>query len=461
MASYDLIILGGGPAGYNAAERAAEAGMHVLLYEMRSLGGVCLNEGCIPTKTFLYSAKLKDGAAHGSAYGVICDGIRIDQTAVVKRKDKVVSMLVGGVGSSLRHAKVEVKKEKGTITGRTGGGKYTVTGEAGDVHEAAYLLIATGSEAAMPPIPGLREQFERGFVLTNREILDLESIPEKLVVIGGGVIGMEMASYFNSAGSKVTVVEMLDQIGGPIDKEISGILQGCYEKKGVAFELGARVTRIDEDGVVFEREGNEHKAAADKVLVAIGRVPNTKDIGLESIQVATERGRILTDDTMKTSQPNVYAAGDVNGVSMLAHTAYREGEVAVNNMNGVKDHMTYNAIPGVLYTNPEVATVGETEAGAKAKGMDTETVRLPMTFSGRYVAENEGGNGIIKLVVDKKWHTVVGVHMIANYSSELIWGADAVISRAVPLSGIKKIVFPHPTVAEIIREAVWQVKTAE
>ncbi|MBD5559885.1 MAG: dihydrolipoyl dehydrogenase [Clostridia bacterium] len=458
MAKYDLIILGGGPAGYNAAERAAEAGLKTLLYEQRALGGVCLNEGCIPTKTFLYSAKLKDGAEHGKPYGVVCEGVSIDQPAVVARKDKVVKALVGGVGSSMRDAGVEVKKESGKIAGRTDEGLYTVEEADGSRNEAQYLLIATGSEAAMPPIPGLKEQFERGFVLTNREILDLQDVPEKLTVIGGGVIGMEMASYFNSAGSKVTVIEMLDQVGGPIDSEIAELLRKNYEKKGVSFELGAKVVRVDGDGVVFERNGREDKVAADKVLVSVGRTPNSAGIGLETIGVATERGRVLTDDKMKTSQPNVYAAGDVNGRSMLAHTAYREGEVAVNNMTGRTDHMKYNAIPAVIYTNPEVATVGETEESAREKGMDVAVVRLPMNYSGRYMAENDGGDGIIKLVVNRKTNAVVGVHMIANYSSELIWGADALITREVPLEGIKKIVFPHPTVAEIIREAVYHVQ---
>lgn len=456
--AHDLIILGGGPGGYNAAERAAEAGMDVLLFEKRALGGVCLNEGCIPTKTFLYSAKLKDGAAHGEKYGVRGgEAVTIDHPAVVKRKNGIVKKLTGGVGATLRADKVTVKNKDARIAGRTPEGLYVVEAD-GNTYEGKYLLIATGSEAAMPPIPGLKEQFERGFVLTNREILDIEEVPKKLVVIGGGVIGMEMASYFNSAGSEVTVVEMLDQIGGPIDKEISGLLQKNYEKKNVSFELGAKVTRIEEDGVVYEKDGAEHKIAADKVLVAIGRVPSTEGIGLEKIGIVPERRAIPTDDKMKTNQPNVYAAGDVTGKSMLAHTAYREGEVAVNNMLGRTDHMKYNAIPGVIYTNPEVATVGETEESAKQKGMDVEVVRLPMMFSGRYMAENEGGDGIIKVVIDRKWNTVVGVHMIANYSSELIWGADALISREVPMDGIKKIVFPHPTVAEIIREAIWAAK---
>lgn len=452
--TYDLIILGGGPAGYNAAERAAEAGMNVLLFEKKNLGGVCLNEGCIPTKTFLYSAKLKDGAAGGEPYGVICQGARIDHPAVVARKNSVVRKLTGGVASALRAKKVTVKNEDAKIAGRTGDGMYQV--QAGDeICSAPRLLIATGSDAALPPIEGLHEQYDKGFVCTSREMLDIEEVPPRLVVIGGGVIGMEMASYFRSAGSEVTVVEMLDQIGGPIDADIARILQNTYEKKGVHFALSAKVVRIEDDGVVYDKNGSEQKVGADKVLVCIGRVPSSKNIGLDTIGIETQRGAIPTDDTMQTSQPGVYAAGDVTGQSMLAHTAYREGEVAVNNMLGRRDHMKYNAIPGVIYTNPEVAAVGETENSAQAKGMDISVVTLPMSYSGRYVAENAHGDGIMKLVVDKKWNTIAGVQIIANYASELIWGVDALITREVPLSGIEKIVFPHPTVAEIIREAVW------
>lgn len=453
---YDLIILGGGPAGYNAAERAAHAGYKVGLFEAKNVGGVCLNEGCIPTKTFLYSAKLKDGAAHGEPYGVHCKDAYIDHPAVVKRKDKVVGILTGGVASALKGLGVEWIKERAEITGRNADGTYNV--KAGDqTYAAPRLLIATGSEAAMPPIEGLHEQFEKGFCLTNREILDITEVPAELTVIGGGVIGMEMASYFNSAGSKVTVIEMLDQIGGPIDSEIAVILLKQYQKKGVDFKLGAKVVKVDPDGVVYEKDGKQEKVKADKVLVAIGRKPNTQGIGLETIGVSTDRGAVITDEQMKTNQPNVYAAGDVNGKSMLAHTAYREGEVAVNNMLGNKDKMEYNAIPGVIYTNPEVAGTGETEQSVKEKGIDATVKKISMMFSGRYVAENEGGNGICKIIVDNKRNTLIGVHMITNYSSEIIWGADALISKHMTTDAIKKIIFPHPTVSEIIREDIFQL----
>ena len=453
--SYDLVVLGGGPAGYLACERAAHEGMKVVLIEKRNVGGVCLNEGCIPSKTFLYSAKLKDGAEHGDKYGVICKGIEIDHKAVVTRKNKVVKMLTGGIAATLKGLGVEWVKAAGTIKGKGADG-YEVEAD-GKVYAGKRLLIATGSEAAMPPIDGLKDQYEKGFALTNREILDIESVPKKLVVIGGGVIGLEMASYFNSAGSEVTVIEMLDQIGGPIDADIAKLLKKNYEDKGITFKMGCRVTKIEAGAVVYEEAGKQQKAACDKTLVCIGRKANTQGIGLEKIGVLMERGAVVTDEHMKTNIPEVYAAGDVNGKSMLAHTAYREAEVAVNNMTGKKDTMKYNAIPGVIYTNPEVAGVGETEQTAKEKGLDVTIKKVPMQFSGRYVAENEGGNGFVKIIVDNKWNKVVGVHMITNYSSEIIWGADVLVQKEIPVEQIKKIVFPHPTVCEIIREAIWQI----
>lgn len=453
---YDLIVIGGGPAGYLAGERAGHAGMKTLVIEKRFLGGVCLNEGCIPTKTLLYSAKLKDGAEHGSKYGVHTDGVSINHKEVVARKNKVVGTLTGGIGAQLKALGVEVVMGEAAITGRKPEG-YAVAAN-GQEYIGKRLLISAGSETLVPPIPGVRENMENGFVMTNREILDMEEVPQKLVVIGGGVIGLEMASYFNSAGSSVTVIEMLDQIGGPIDRDIAKILRKNYEKKGVNFCMGCKVVEVASGKVIYEENGTKKEAAADKVLLSIGRVPSTKGLGLETIGVeTTKRGAIVTDEHMKTNQPEVYASGDINGTSMLAHTAYRETEVAVNNMLGIKDRMKYNAIPGVIYTNPEVAGVGETEQSAKEKGLDVTVKSVTMKFAGRYVAENEGGDGIIKIIVDNRKNTLVGVHMISNYASEIIYGAVAMVDKEMTIDQIKKIVFPHPTVCEALREAIFQL----
>lgn len=453
---YDLIVLGGGPAGYLAAERAGQEGMSVLCIEERSLGGVCLNEGCIPTKTLLYSAKLYDGAKLGSKYGVTAEGLVIDHAKVISRKDKVVKTLVSGVKSSLKKNNVTVLESRGVIKGRGADG-YMV--EAGDqVFTGRRLLIATGSSPLIPPISGLAEALDSGFAMTSREILQLTERPSKLTVIGGGVIGLEIASYFNSIGSEVTIIEMLDHIAGENDSELVEILQKNYEKKGVRFLLGAKVTEIKKDGIRFESGGEMGCVEADRVLLCVGRRPNTRDIGLENINLLTEKGAIVTDFRMKTNQPEVYAAGDVNGRSMLAHTAYREAEVAVNNMLGRKDIMRYQAVPGVIYTNPEMASVGETEYTALSKGMDVTTVKIPLVYSGRYLAENEEVNGMMKLVVDKAARTVAGAQVLCNYSSEFILTIGSFIELGLTVDEIKELIFPHPTVCEIIREAIFQVK---
>lgn len=451
---YDLIIIGGGPAGYLAAERAGHAGLNVICFEKNSVGGVCLNEGCIPTKTLLYSAKLYDGAAHGEKYGISSTGLAIDHSKVIERKNKVVKTLVSGVKAALKSNNVTLVESEAVITGRTGEG-YTVSA-GGMVYTGKRLLIATGSSPAVPPIPGLKEGIESGFVMTNREALSIPEPPKKLVVIGGGVIGLEMASYYNSIGADVTVIEMLDHIGGENDMDLIKILQKNYEKKGVKFHLSSKVTEIGKGEVVFEKDGQAQKAPADKVLLSIGRRPNISGIGLEKINVLTERGAIVTDERMKTNQPEVYAAGDVNGKSMLAHTAYREAEVAVNNMLGKRDVMRYDTIPAVIYTNPELASVGETEATARARGMNVDTIKLSMRYSGRYLAENEGGDGIIKLVMDKERKTIIGAQVLANYSSEFIVTCGTFVEYGLTIDEIKKIVFPHPTVSEIIREAIFQ-----
>jgi dihydrolipoamide dehydrogenase len=452
--TFDLIVLGGGPAGYLASERAGHAGLSVCCIEERSVGGVCLNEGCIPTKTLLYSAKLFDGAAHGEKYGVTAEGLTIDHAKVVARKDKVVKTLVAGVQSALKANGVVLVNARGVITGRNAEG-YTVDA-GGETYIGKRLLIATGSSPAVPPIPGLKEGLASGFVCTNREILQLTQKPEHLCVIGGGVIGLELASYFASIGSKVTVIEMLDHIAGENDPDLVAILKKSYEKREVTFQLSAKVTEVTSSAVKYEKDGAVSEVACDKVLLSIGRRANTKDIGLESIHVLLDRGAVVTDAQMKTNQPEVYAAGDVNGKSMLAHTAYREAEVAVNTMLGKHDTMRYEAIPGVLYTNPELSAVGETEASAKAKGLDAACVKLPMRFSGRYLAENEGGDGIMKLVVDNATRKVLGAQVLSNYSSEFIVTVGTFIELGLTVDEVKEIVFPHPTVCEIVREAVFQ-----
>ena len=449
---YDLLIIGGGPAGYRAAERAGHYKMKVALFEQRSLGGVCLNEGCMPTKTLLYSAKIYDYAkGGGEKYGVTATGAKIDHAKVVERKDKVVKTLVSGVAMQMKGAKVTVVAAPAKVAGKNAEG-FVVTAD-GKEYVGKKLIIASGSVAAVPPIPGLKESVAAGISLTNREILDLKEVPKKLIVLGGGVIGLEMASYFNSIGSEVTVVEMMDRIGGPTDPEISECLKGLYEKKGVKFMLQTKAVAVNGGKLSIENKDGKAEIEADKILVAVGRRPNTADMGYENIGLYMERGAIKTDEEMKTNVAGVFAVGDVNGKSMLAHTAYREAEVAVNIIAGEKDRMEYNAIPAVIYTNPEVSSVGETEETAKAKGLKYKVVKLPLQFAGRYIAENEGGNGFVKMIFDPD-KVLIGAAVIGNPSSEMIFGMAIAITRKLNCNDMAKVVFPHPTVGEIFREAI-------
>ena len=327
MTIYDLIVIGGGPGGYLAAERAARAGKKTLLFEKRALGGVCLNEGCIPSKVLLNSAKHYEHALHAAAFGITCGDVRIDQKAVVERKARVVRSLVTGVKSKLRKHGVTVVMEEAVITGKNPDGFSVLA--AGKSYTAKNLIIATGSSPAIPPIPGVKENMG-SFVLTNREVLDLTQVPERLAVIGGGVIGLEMAAYYAAAGSRVTVIEMLDHIAGATDGEIAGLLRKELEKKGITFLLSHKCLSVEPGKVWAEAPGGERiTVEADKVLLSIGRRANTSGLGLENIGVAYERNGITTDALCRTNIPGVYAVGDVNGHHMLAHTAYREAEVAV------------------------------------------------------------------------------------------------------------------------------------
>jgi dihydrolipoamide dehydrogenase len=349
---------------------------------------------------------------------------------------------------------VQVVKGEAMMEGRSAEGvKITCNGET---FLAATLLVCTGSEAFVPPIPGLKEAGD--VILTNREILALKEQPKSLVIIGGGVIGMEFASFYNSLGTTVTVVEMLPEILGGLDKELSAMLRGIYAKKGVNFNLSCKVTKIDGNVVTYvDAQNNEHTVEGDKILVSVGRRPVTAGFGLESLGVELNRGGIKVDNKMRTNVPGVYAAGDVTGFSLLAHTASREGEVVVNNLTGREDTMRYDAIPGVVYTNPEIRGVGLTEESAKEKGIAYKVATLPMAYAGRFVAENEGGNGVCKVLVGEKYGEVLGVHMLGNPSSEMIYGACMAIEAEMTLKELEEVVFPHPTVSEIFKETLFSL----
>ena len=446
---YDLAIIGGGPAGYVAAENAGAKGLKVVLFEKRELGGVCLNEGCIPTKTLLYSAKMYDHATGGKKYGITANEVTYEYKKIVDRKTKVVRKLVAGIKMKMEAHGVEVIRGEAMITG--GDTECIRIACDGNDYEASKLLVCTGSEAFVPPIPGVEGN---AAIVTNREILALTEPPQSLVIIGGGVIGMEFASFYNSLGIPVTVIEMQPEILGGMDKEISGMLRAIYAKRGIRFCMQCKVTRIEGNIVHFtDAEGNEQQAEGDKILMSVGRRPVLSGFGLENIAVETERG-IKVNDAMQTSMPNVYAAGDVTGFSLLAHTASREAEVAVNNMLGIEDPMEYNAIPGVVYTNPEVSSAGLTEEQAEKAGIEYKLYKLPMTYAGRFVAENEGQTGLCKVIASKE-DKVLGVHMLGNPCSEFICAACMAITNGLGIEQLRRTVFPHPTVSEILKEVVF------
>lgn len=448
--SFDLAIIGAGPGGYVAAQRAAAQGLKTVLFEERELGGVCLNEGCIPTKTLLYSAKLYEHASGSEKYGVSVEGASLDFSKVMARKDKVTKKLTGAIRVSLRNLGVEVVKGRARILGGSDGDFRLEA--AGQEYNAGKILLCTGSSTFIPPIPGLELG---GPVITSREALSLDKVPQDLVIIGGGVIGMEFASFFNSIGTRVTVIEMLPEILGVLDDEISAMLRAAYSAKGIVFHLGCKVSAVEGNTVVFlSPEGEEQRVSAEKILVSVGRRANTEGLGLETVGVEVSRG-VKTDAHMRTNVPGIYAAGDVNGVSMLAHTASREGEVAVNHILGIPDEMSYKAVPGVVYTNPEVAGVGLTESAALKAGLDIKVLKLPMAYSGRWVAENERGSGLCKLVCDKTSGEVLGVHMMGNPVSEIISAACLAVERGMSAEDLRRTIFPHPSVSEILKETAW------
>ena len=446
MLTHDLIILGGGPAGYTAAERAARGGLNTLLIEKRALGGVCLNEGCIPTKTLLYSAKIWHLAEDTKKYGIEASADQFLMDKVNARKNKVVRKLVAGIKGKMRNAGVTVVTGEGEILPPTTPEEYSVkVGE--ETYTAPRLLLASGSETFVPPIPGL----DTVEYWTSREALESKELPKSIAIIGGGVIGMEFAAFYNRVGVEVHVIEMLPEILGGMDSEMGALLRAEYTKLGVKFYLQHKVTSVAPDGVTVEFEDNSFVIPTERILLSVGRRPVTEK--LSPLGLEMEGRGVKVDATMRTSLPGVYAAGDVTGYSLLAHTAVREAEVAVDNMLGKNAQMSYRAIPGIIYTQPEVAGVGMTEDQLKKEGISYRKHQLPMAFAGRFVAENEMANGVCKILIGED-DTLLGAHMLGNPASELIVVIAVAIERGIKAHELASVVFPHPTVGEIIKETI-------
>lgn len=445
MKTYDIIILGGGPGGYVAAIKAAQNNLKVALIEKEVVGGICLNHGCIPTKTLLKNAKVFKTLNHASDYGVTIGGdIGYDWTQMMKRKNLVVKKLTTGVAGLLKKNGVEVFNGLGKVVAKD---KVEVNGET---LSCKNLILATGASPVVPPIEGLKEAYEKGFARTSREMLQIEEAPKNLVIIGGGVIGVEFATIFGSLGSKVTIIEKLDGILPLMDDDIRTQYTKILKKDGIEIFANAEVKSVKKDKVIYKFDGKDHEVKADSVLISVGMRANTG--GLDALNLKIEKNAIVTDERLKTNIENVYAIGDVNGKFMLAHVASHEGIVAVENILGHDKKMNYGRMPNAVYGSPEIATIGFTEKELKDQGVKYKASTFPLLASGKALADNEK-DGFVKLLVSEKYKEILGAHILAYNASDLIAELGVTMELEGTAYEIANTVHPHPTLSEIIMEA--------
>lgn len=443
---YEIIIIGGGPGGYVSAIKAAQMGKKTAIVEKENFGGTCLNVGCIPTKALLRSAESLNEVKESAKFGVIdldVSKAKLDLKKVQERKQGVIKQLVGGVqgllkGNGITIINGEAKLiEKNTV--EVAGKKYTTDN----------VIIATGSDVKNLPI-AVSPKME---VLTSKEMLDIAKTPKAMAIIGGGVIGIEFAYFLASIGTKVIVVEFLDRILPMVDEEITAQVTANLEKMGIIIHTSAKVTEITDKAVKFEKNGASQEVEVEKVLMAVGRAPRLDGIDCQKLGIKMERGAIVTDSELKTSVPNVYAIGDVNGKAMLAHTASMEGIVAVENICGHKSVMDYEKIPSAIYVQPEIASVGLTEAAAKAKYGNVKVGKFPLLANGKAKVAGEE-RGLVKVIIEPKYGEIVGVHMYCIHATDMI--AEAVVAMKVEATAeeVAMAIHPHPTVSEVMHEAM-------
>ena len=447
---FDVIVIGAGPGGYVAAIRCAMLGLKTAVVEASDCGGTCLNRGCIPTKALLHPSEIYETMAKEAAgIGVHADNLSVDYSEVYKFKEQVVKRMSGGVEKLLKARKVTIIKGKATLTGAhsmdVDGKEYT----------SDKVILATGAEPARIPIPGIDGEG----VLNSNGVLACDKLPDKVVIIGGGVIGIEFATLYNSFGKDVVIVEALPRIMSTMDEDASAVMSDILTGKGVEIHVNAKVTEIKEGPfVVYDENGKIGEASGDMVIVAIGRRPVTKDIGLEAAGVrVSDKGFVEVNDMLQTSVPNIYAIGDITGKVQLAHVASAQGCVAAANCAGGNKTMAYNIVPSVIYSNPEVAAVGLTEAEAKAKGMNVNTGFFSTAGNGRSVILGST-NGFVKLVTESATGEILGATIVAPHASDMIAEIATAMKAEATVEEIADTVHPHPSVSEIIMEAAHDIE---
>ena len=451
--NYDLLIIGAGPGGYEAAFYASDLGMKVAIAEKDRLGGTCLNRGCIPTKALMHSSDVYRDAAHGAEIGVEADGLRANRARIGERKDEVLDTLRNGIAGLIKKKKIDLLEGMAVITGE----HEVKVGD--DTYTAERIMIATGSKPFVPPIPGA----DLPGVIDSTDLIDMgaASIPE-FVIIGGGVIGIEFATIYADLGDHVTVIEGLDRLLPVIDKEIGRSIKMTLEKKGVDVHVASPVQKIEQDGdklvVTLKNKKDELiDVKADKVLMCVGRRPNTEGVFSDEFMAKYDglkdgKGFILVDDEYKTVCPSVYAIGDAIGGIQLAHTASAEGRNAVALMNEGRATINMGTVPSCIYTDPEIAVVGMTADEAKEAGIDVVTKKYPMSANGKTIIAGLD-RGFIKLVARADDHKIIGAHLLCGRASDLIGELSVAIGRGMMLEEVANIIHPHPSFAEAIMEA--------
>ncbi len=447
MKAYDVIVLGGGPGGYVAAIKASQLGAKVALVEVDKVGGVCLNYGCIPTKTLLRSAKLYQDLLASSTFGIDIPALSeasINWDNLMKRKSSVVDKMVGGVQQLLKFNHIDVYNGFGVAED-----EHTIRVND-EVIQCKNLILATGSSVKLPSLPGIEDAYEKGIVIDSTGAISLKEQPKTLTILGGGVIAVEFATLYNSLGTKVTLLQRSDTILKNLDKDVRTTIQRHLKKEGVEIITNVKINSI-EGHVVNYQIGEEVKSVeGDYILASLGRKPNLK--GLEKLKLDTDKRGVVTDAHMLTNLPNVYAIGDMAGKMMLAHVASAEGIVAAEAIMGHKNEIDYRKIPSCIYSFPEVGVIGYSEEEAIEAGYDVGTSLFPLSANGKAMAEGET-TGFVKIVHDKKYGEVVGVHIVASHATDMIAEAAVSLELEGTIYDLAKTVHPHPTLSEIVMEA--------